>query len=111
MITVISGNQGWITVAPDNLSRKKPIEKQFQASDNTKTSVLTPSWMKIDAPNRVQGDTMKGRVEKFGLREESNRTFLTDKQQPGKSIFSIGSVRHNVHSKAMASTFNNAVSQ
>jgi hypothetical protein len=49
MITVISGNQGWITVTPDNLSRKKPIEKQGVGNDNTKTSILTPSWMKIEA--------------------------------------------------------------
>lgn len=61
--------------------------------------------MKIDANQKPQ-ETMKGTVEKFGLREESNRTFLIDKQQQTKSVFSIGSVRHNVHSKQMADEMN-----
>ena len=39
------------------------------------------------------------------LREESNRTFLLDKNQPQKSIWSIGSIRHNVHSKELADQF------
>jgi hypothetical protein len=63
--------------------------------------------MKIEA-DRKHGENMKGTVEKFGLREESNRTFLVDKNPPQKSIFNIGHVRHNVHSKAMAEEFNRA---
>lgn len=45
---------------------------------------------------------MKATVERFGIRKETNRTFLFDKEQPKKSIFSYGSVRHNVHSKELA---------
>jgi len=33
------------------------------------------------------------------VREEANRTLLVEKNQPKRSIFSIGDVRHNVHSK------------
>lgn len=53
---------------------------------------------------------MATRVEKFGIRDETNRTFLVDKVAPKKSVFNIGTIRHNVHSKAMADTFNGQVS-
>lgn len=52
MVSVVSKNQGWITVTPNNLNRKFPVEKlSSMAGDSTKTSILTPSWMKIDYAN------------------------------------------------------------
>ncbi len=49
---------------------------------------------------------MKATAVLFGLRAEENRTFLTDKKQPEKSIFNYGHVRHNVHSKELAEKYN-----
>ena len=45
MVSVISKNQGWITVTPKRQNRKYPIEMQGVGNDNTKTSQLTPGWM------------------------------------------------------------------
>lgn len=94
MISIVSKNQGWITVTPKSMNRKKPLEKGGIGGDATKTSILTPSWMQIGFPKN-QTDFMKGTCQ-GGLRQENNRTFLTDKEQPKKSIFSIGNFRHNV---------------
>lgn len=57
MISVISKNQGWITVTPRSLNRKKPVEKCIDG-DATKTSILTPSWMQIGY-EKNKSDTMK----------------------------------------------------
>jgi hypothetical protein len=54
------------------------ITTLFVASDATKTSILTPTWMQINYPGNTS-DPMKATVEKFGLRQENNRTFLCDK--------------------------------
>ena len=45
MVTIVSKNQGWITVDPKSMNRRKPFEREGNANDNTKTSILTPSWM------------------------------------------------------------------
>jgi hypothetical protein len=79
MMTIVSKNQGWITVSPNEQNRKRPFEKNGQGGDATKTSILTPSWMQLDFPKN-KSDTMKASVEKFGLRAENNRTFLCDKE-------------------------------
>ena len=50
MITLVSKNQGWITVTPDNLNRKHPLERGGINGDVTKTSILTPTWMQINYP-------------------------------------------------------------
>jgi hypothetical protein len=47
MVTIISKNQGWITLTPRSMNRRKPLERGGNANDNTKTSILTPSWMQI----------------------------------------------------------------
>lgn len=67
MVTVISKNQGWITLRPNDMNRKKPLERDFCANDNTKTSILTPSWMQIPVdraavPKEVFGQTVFGNV-------------------------------------------------
>ena len=43
-------------------------------------------------------DPLKPSVVHHGVRYESNRTFLVEKKQPLRSIFDIGTMRHNVHS-------------
>lgn len=50
MVTIVSKNQGWITVTPRSMNRKKPLERGGNANDVTKTSILTPSWMQIPVP-------------------------------------------------------------
>jgi hypothetical protein len=98
MVTVISKNQGWITLTPRSMNRRKPLERGGNANDNTKTSILTPSWMQIptDLSAVPKDDTFKQTV--FGnLRAETKRTFLTDKEQPKRSVFAMGGFnRHNV---------------
>ena len=79
MVTIVSKNQGWITVNPDKMDRKKPVEKDSQhAGDAAKTSILTPSWMQMGYPGN-KTDNMKPGVQLIGLRAEANRTFLFDK--------------------------------
>ena len=80
MVSIVSKNQGWITVSPKNINRKYPIEKQASlAGDSTKTSILTPSWMKIDYSQAPPKDPLRATVQLNGLRAENNRTILTDK--------------------------------
>ena len=55
-MTIVSKNQGWITVQRDQ-NRKKPIEKFGVAGDATKTSYLTPQWMQLGYPKN-KTDTM-----------------------------------------------------
>ena len=52
--------------------------------------------MQIKVENQPQQDPLKGAIQLSGLRAEQNRTFLTEKQQPQKGVFTIGAFRHNV---------------
>lgn len=97
MVTIISKNQGWITLTPRSMNRRKPLERDGNANDNTKTSILTPSWMQIpvDPASAPKSDPMGPAI--FGiLRKENNRTYLVEKDQPKRSVFETGSMRHNV---------------
>jgi len=95
-ITVISKTKGWLTVTPKNKNRKMPVEKYGVPGDAAATSKLTPNWMQCPYPKN-KTDQMKSVVPSTtNLREESNRTYLVDRTQPAKSIWSIGDVRHNV---------------
>lgn len=78
MISVIDKNNGWITLTADMKDRRNYLEKGGIGKDVTKTSILTPSWMQIGYPRNTT-DNMKPMVERFGLRQENNRTFLCDK--------------------------------
>ena len=62
-----------------------------------KVNVLSPVWMQVEheAPG---ADPMMPYGVKHGIRKENNRTFLVEKSQPKRSVFSIGSTRHNVAS-------------
>lgn len=99
MVTVISKNQGWITLTAKTMNRRKPIERDFCATDSTKTSILTPSWMQIpiDPNSAPKSDPMAAATFNGGvLRQENNRTYLVEKEQPKRSVFEAGSMRHNV---------------
>lgn len=100
MMQVISKTQGWITVTPQEKNRKRPIEKQ-RLGDAKKVNVLSPVWMQVEH-ERPPFDPLKPTSVKHGVRKEANRTFLVDKQQPIRSIFAGGSMRHNVHTKEAA---------
>lgn len=106
-MTIVSRNQGWITVTPKHKNRKKPVEKFGVSGDAAKTSALTPNWMQCQYPKNAT-DIMKSTVPSTtNLRAEQNRTYLIEKQQPAKSIWSLGDFRHNVHSSEQAQEFNN----
>ena len=47
---------------------------------------------------KPDGDPLGPASVKHGVRAEANRTFLVEKEQPMRSIFNLGSFRHNVHS-------------
>eukprot|EP00347_Sterkiella_histriomuscorum_P005317 403357067 len=113
MVSIISKNQGWITVTPRSLNRKNPVEKlSSQGGDVTKTSILTPSWMKLDYSNTPQSDPLKSMVTKgAAVRQENNRTILVDKDQPQKSVFSIGGFRHNVATKEQTDLYKPTILQ
>jgi GH18 family chitinase len=85
------------------MNRRKPLERQGNANDITKTSILTPSWMQIAiAPEaKNKGDSFKG-VTFSNVRKDQNMTFLAEKDQPQKSVFGIGGWRHNVPFADMA---------
>lgn len=105
---IVSRNQGWITVKEDQ-NRKRPVEKYGVAGDKTKTSFLTPGWMQTGFPKNEK-DSMKGVMPTyFNLRGENKRTFLCEKEQPKKSVWSFGDYRHNVHSKELAEQFTHQV--
>ena len=80
------------------MNRRKPLEREGNANDNTKTSILTPSWMQIpiDANSVPKSDTMGQAIFGKILRQENNRTYLVEKDQPKRSVFEGGSMRHNV---------------
>lgn len=71
MISVISKNQGWITLSPRTMNRKNPVERgAAMGGDVTKTSILTPSWMQIGFPRNSQ-DFMRSSIQ-GGLKQENN---------------------------------------
>ena len=96
---VISKNQGWITVGTDNPDRKHPVEKQ-RLGDVKKVNVLSPEWMQVTHKNPGP-DPLEAACVKHGVRHESNRTFLVEKSQPKKSVFELGSHRHNLPTKEL----------
>jgi len=48
-ITVLSGSSGWMTVTPDKMDKKNPLEKHISTygSNDVMTSIskLAPVWM------------------------------------------------------------------
>jgi hypothetical protein len=113
MMQIVSKTQGWITVSPKTMNRKEPIEK-IRLGDASKVNVLSPTWMQVTHekpgpdPLRVIGAMAKDGVI---VKAENNRTILVEKSQPKRSIFNIGSFRHNVHSEDLANQWKNAAIQ
>ena len=92
----MSRTQGWITVSPRTLDRKHPVEKE-RLGDASKVNALSPAWMQVSHA-KPGSDPLGPTSVKHGVRAEANRTFLVEKEQPMRSIFNLGSFRHNVHS-------------
>lgn len=96
-VTVISKINGWITVDAKTLNRQEALEKRPKG-DVKKPSLMAPQWMqpkgvrdekryntfKVLSTNAIGGGTIP-----------KNRVILTDKEDPPRSLFNAGSVRHN----------------
>ena len=99
MMQIISKNQGWITVGTETQDRKHPVEKQ-RLGDFKKVNVLSPEWMQV-THTKPGTDPLEAATVKHGVRQEVNRTFLVEKNQPKKSVFEIGSHRHNLPTREL----------
>ncbi len=99
-MTVISRNNGWLTVDPDTMSRKNAYEKKMKGNLH-KTSHMSPTWMHTQAVrDEAQLKFFKPQtVKRQNLRCESNRVYLSDRHEPPKSIFNLGQFRHNLPTK------------
>ena len=76
-----------------------------KSENSTKTSYLTPTWMQLNYPRNKQDTMVKAAPHNVTVRNERNRTFLLDKAQPKKSVWSFGDYRHNVTTKELADRF------
>ena len=103
MLSLISGCQGWITVTPRRKNRARPIEKQ-RLGDASKVNVLSPVWMQVQH-KKPGPDPLSPTCFLSGPRKETNRTFLVEKQQPSRSVWDIGSMRHDLHSKELTNKY------
>ena len=77
-MTIITKNQGWMTVNKD-MNRRKPIEKMAVSENSTKTSMLTPSWMQSNYPRNTTDNMIRAAPNNVTVRTEKNRLFLCDK--------------------------------
>jgi hypothetical protein len=87
MMFIVSRNQGWITVEPENLDRKHPLEKK-RLGDVSKVSELSPIWMQVDH-EKPKSDPLKSIGIEGNSRIKANRTQLVDKVQQNRSIFAV----------------------
>jgi hypothetical protein len=94
------------------MSRKNAFEKKMRG-DMHKTSLMSPSWMQNESKPK---DSEKFKMFKAmsaankNLRCENKRVLIAEKNEPAKSIFSYGHMRHNVLTKAEAENGCRAVS-
>ena len=93
MMQIVSKNQGWITVNPQEMDRKHPLEKS-KLGDVTKVNVLSPEWMQVNH-QKPGPDPLKAISPPVAMKSETNRTILVEKNQPKRSIFNLGTFRHN----------------
>ena len=100
-ITVVSRISGWITVSPKSQNRQKrlgrygPFDKLRKGNNFQNVSDLAPAWMQTDA-QRNENTDYQNVIPPANIRKESKRVFLVEKEQPKKSVFSLGDFRHNV---------------
>jgi hypothetical protein len=82
------------------LSRKNAFENKARG-DVHKVSLMSPSWMQTTAhPDKEGIKHFRARtLYKHNTRGEENRVLLADAQNLPKSIFNLGSYRHNVMTK------------
>ena len=100
MCQIISNNQGWITVAPENQNRKHPMEKD-KLEDFSKTNKLSPEWMQTNH-EKPGTDPLKAVGCYNNARKERARLIIAEKVQPPRSVFNIGTFRHNVANEEQA---------
>lgn len=100
-VTVISRNNGWLTVDPKSMSRKNAFEKKMKG-DIHQASLMSPQWMQQShgKPDKETIKQFKGlSAARRNLRCESNRILMIEKNEPPKSIFNLGQTRHNFMTK------------
>ena len=90
-VTLISRNNGWLTVDPITMSRKNAFEKRVKGNLH-KSSHMSPSWMQTGAQrDEEQVKNFKPMtVKRQNLRCESNRLYLADRNPLPRSIFNLG---------------------
>lgn len=97
-ITVISRTNGWLTVDAQTLSRKNAIEKDTKINIRH-SSKLAPPWMITDqSPDLVRKGMFKPEacINHNVSRIEPKRVILAEVNQPARSVFNFGDLRHNV---------------
>lgn len=98
-----------MTVTPKRMCRREPLEKEhmskngvIKVNDQAKISGLSPVWMHDQSAHgagkpKPMGEKLKlkGGPGSFIFRNENSRLHLLEVDQPPKSIFNIGTTRHN----------------
>jgi len=103
MMQIVSKNQGWITVESEKMDRQHPMEK-MRLGDVSKVNVLSPQWMQV-THKKPGPDPLMPVVPHIAVREEAKRSIFVEKNQPQRSIFNTGSIRHNVHSTELTKKY------
>lgn len=80
MMQIISKHQEWITVDATNGSRSRPVEKE-RLGDASKVNRLSPNWMQV-THEKPGPDPLRANVIKHGVRKETNRSILVERDQP-----------------------------
>jgi len=114
-ITLLSRISGWITVSPRSRNRQKrlgrygPFDKSKKGNNLRNVSDLAPAWMQTNSkkPQEEEFTTKQGYST---LRQDQKRSFLFDKEQPKRSVLSIGDYRHNVLTSQEANTYQSNLS-
>lgn len=100
-VTVLSRITGWITVSPKSRNRQKrlgrygPFDKKKKDINYQNVSDLAPAWMHTEFPRKDDNDHINT-IPHPCLRKELKRVLVMEKDQPQRSVFSIGDFRHNV---------------
>lgn len=100
-VTVLSRISGWMTVSPKSRNRQKrlgrygPFDKSKKGVNFQNVSDLAPAWMQCEHQRSSPKD-FNNTLSHPCQRNELKRVILTEKNQPVKSVFSLGDFRHNV---------------
>jgi hypothetical protein len=99
MIHVVSRNQGWITLEPETMDRKHPIEKK-KLGNVKEVNVLSPIWMQV-THKKPDADYLKAVSILGDNRTKANKTILVGKDQPNRSVFKTGVDKVDKHKELM----------